>query len=256
MSKDSKPGYQLVGVVADDNGPVFSASATASVDLAYSDTDTITFYNQPRGSILVHKHAVLRLNGLEHDAPQDADGWVITLTSVACNVNTQKPTDASGNASFTNLLICNDYQVSENPVNAASPGFVPSGSTTISNLTPGMIQATTVTFVNTKNVLDPPCTDCNQVPTPTPTATNTPVPPTNTPVPPTSTPASPTPVSTVQGEKTPGPTGPTPIAPSTGDGVLDGVVGGTNLLLILAGLAAIAGGLFTVGAGRRSRRGR
>ncbi|MGE3421768.1 MAG: hypothetical protein AB7N24_06900 [Dehalococcoidia bacterium] len=253
-SEGSKTGYVLVGVVVDDDAPAFSASGTGSVDLQYSDTDTITFYNQPRGSIVVHKHAVLIHNGIEQDAPQDADGWIITLTSAQCGVNTQLATNASGDASFTNLLICDDYRVSENPVNAGSPGYAPAGPTSISSLTPGRPQPVTVTFVNVKSIIDPVCTNCGPLPTPTPSPTATPVPATVTPVPPTNTPASPTPVSTVQGEKTPGPAGPTPIAPSTGDGGLGTVVNGANGLLILAGLAAIAAGLTTVGAARRRSR--
>jgi hypothetical protein len=44
---------------------------------------------------------------------------------------------------------------------------------------------------------------------------------------------------------------PTPIAPRTGAGFGAGPVSGTNLLLVLIGLATIAGGLFFVGASRR-----
>jgi hypothetical protein len=77
------------------------------------------------------------------------------------------------------------------------------------------------------------------------------VPPTATNTPATNPTATPTGVSTIAGEKTPGPGGPTPIAPSTGEGVFGGAVGGSNMLLILIGLAAIASGLFVIGGARR-----
>jgi hypothetical protein len=44
---------------------------------------------------------------------------------------------------------------------------------------------------------------------------------------------------------------PTPIAPRTGAGFGAGPVSGTNFLLVLVGLVAIAGGFFFVGVGRR-----
>ena len=257
----SRAGYTTVGVVADDNAPVFSVANTATVDLAYNDTDVITFYNQPRGSIVVRKNAVIRHNGIESDSPADRDGWVMTLSSVACGVNQQIPTNASGTATFNNLPMCSDYVVSENPVNAGSPNFTVVGSPTRSVGSPGLTAATEVTFVNERVTTDPPCPNCSQQPTPTPTqapptpsATATPsntAVPTNTVGPSTPT-TTPSPVSTTAGERTPGPAQPTPIAPSTGEGIFGGAVGGTNLLLVLAGLAALAGGLAVVALGRRS----
>jgi hypothetical protein len=144
--------------------------------------------------------------------------------------------------------------------NAASPGFVIAqpASGKFDGLEP---TGQTLTFLNRKVTNDPPCQDCkNTTPTPTttpstptatpttPTTTATPPTVTNTPVPPTATPT--TPISNVGGEKTPGP-GQTPIAPSTGDGFMDGTAGGFNLLLILAGLAALTGGLGFLALGRR-----
>jgi hypothetical protein len=80
--------------------------------------------------------------------------------------------------------------------------------------------------------------------------TNTPAPTETPPAPATNTPTA---VSTTAGERTPGPGSPTPIAPSTGEGLFGGAVGGSNLMLIVAGLAAVAAGMFVLGAGRRSR---
>jgi|GEM_PF-2152523 len=257
VTEGSRPGYATVGVVKDEGGPVFSVSNTTSFDLAFEESIEVTFYNQPRGSIVVTKQAVTSHNsGPDVVASEDDDGWVITVSSASCGVNQVLATNASGVATFSGLPLCSDYVVSENPVNAGSPGFVPAGPTSVSNVTPGMGAPAAITFTNRRSTQDPPCQNCVQQPTPTPTATptatHTPTP-TSTPgTPPTNTP---TPVSTTAGERTPGPGAPTPIAPSTGEGLFGGSVGGTNLLLVVFGLAAVAGGMAVIAAGRRTRRG-
>jgi uncharacterized repeat protein (TIGR01451 family) len=259
VSEGSRAGYQVVGVVADDNAPIFNASTSASVDLAFDDTDTVTFFNQPLGQIDVHKVTVTSHNGsADQPAPDDDDGWVIVLTSGQCNVVRQAVTDTNGNAQFTNLPLCNDYVVAENTVNPASPGYQPAGVTTVSHLSAGQLTPTLITFTNRRITGDAPCTTCNTqaTPTPTPTATTSPA---NTPTR-TNTPANtpptitPTPVSTRAGERTPGPGSPTPVAPNTGEGWMGGAVGGANTLLVLLGLAAVATGLGVIGASRRPRR--
>ncbi|WP_343395287.1 hypothetical protein [Candidatus Amarobacter glycogenicus] len=253
VTEGAKAGYLPVGIVVDDDGPVFTPGPISFVSLAYSDVDTITFYNRPLGSIVVSKTAVTSRNGGPNIvSTDDDDGWTITVSSAACGINRQAVTDSAGKAVFTGLPLCSDYQVSEGPVNTNSPDFVPLTPATVSNVTPGRDVPAAVAFTNRKVVTDPPCVNCGPQPTPTSTA----VPPTSTPVPPTSTavPSTPTPKATTAGERTPGPGSPTPLAPSTGQGFFGGPVGGANLLLVLLGLAAIAGGLLFVGAGRRVRR--
>jgi uncharacterized repeat protein (TIGR01451 family) len=259
VTEASKAGYATVGVVTVDESPVFTASGSTSVSIAFEDTDVVTFYNQPRGQIRVHKVAINRHNGVPTESLGDEDGWTITLTSATCGVSQQGVTDANGNVSFSNLPICSDYVVAENPNNPASPGFLPAGPVSVTGITPGLTQPLVITFTNEKATNDPPCPNCNTAQTPTPVPTSTPVPSTSTPVPPINTQvtsASPTasPSTTaVAGEKTPGPGGPTPIAPSTGAGLLDKQVGGMNFMLVLLGLLAVSGGLLFVAVGRKSR---
>lgn len=263
VSEGSRAGYQVVGVVADDNGPVFNASTSASVDLTFDDTDTVTFFNQPLGEIDVHKVTVTSHNGgPDQPASDDDDGWVIGLTSSQCSVVRQAVTDTNGNAQFTNLPLCGDYVVGENTVNPTSPGYQPAGVTTVSHVSAGQLTPTLITFTNRRVTSDSTCTTCDTQATPTSTPTLTPTgttPPANTP-PNTNTPAftpatsTPSPVSHQAGERTPGPGSPTPVAPNTGEGWMGGAVGGANFLLLLLGLAAAASGLAGIGASRRPRR--
>lgn len=254
----SQAGYQSVGVVTDDNGPAFTASTSTGINLDYSDTDVVTFFNRPLGSILANKTTQLLVNGAVDSHPQDRSGWRITVTSVACGVSQAKTTDSSGNALFTGLPLCSDYVVGEDLSAAPASGYTPVGPASVSGVTPGASTATRVNFINQRVVTF--CTNCTTQPTPTPTATATTPPHTPTA---TSTPSptlppptvTPSPVSTTAGERTPGTT-PTPIAPSTGAGWTSGAVGGTNLLLVIAGLFAVTGGLIFLSLGRkRSRQG-
>lgn len=249
--------YAVVGVRTDEN-PLLAVSNTAVVELKNNDEDVVTFYNQPLREIRVVKTAVTRHgNGPDVAAPNDDDGWLITVSSDECKYEDTKATDVNGVAVFTNLPACDDYVVSENPVNAGSPGFTPASAPSVSGVEAGLPGTpAVVNFVNRKQTYDPPCANCNsQTPTATPTTppTSTPVPPTSTPVPPTNTvvppvktevPATPS-VSIVQGERT-------PIAPSTGAGGLMGGAGsGMNLVLIIGGLLALTSGLSFVALGRK-----
>jgi hypothetical protein len=230
---------------------------TTTVHADDGDRLTVTFFNQPRQTILVHKTAVLVINnGPEQNAPNDDDGWVISIISKQCNYVGQQVTDANGDATFNSLPFCNDFVVSENPVNAGSPGFNPAGAISVRNLTPGPeTNPTLLTFKNRKILNDPSCpVGCSQTtPTvpPTTPATNPPttvpttVAPTNAP---TNTPTN-TPATNIAGERTPGSASPTPIAPSTGGGLL-GADGGVNILLILGGLLALSSGLSVAVMGR------
>ncbi|NJD65536.1 MAG: hypothetical protein FIB00_09875 [Chloroflexi bacterium] len=242
VSETTQAGYVVLGHTITGGSLVGGSSTNVQVSEA---TTLVRFYNQPFGSLKVHKDAVTSHNGGPNvPAPQDDDGWSITVSSATCNFTDTKQTDASGNASFTNLPMCTDYVVSENPVNAASPGFAPISATSVSNQTPS---GQTITFVNRRVTFDPPCQDCIQIiPTPTPTTVPPTATPTNTAVPPT---ATPTPEEATEGEKTPGPT---PIAPSTGTGGSGGS-GSMNILLLALGLAALSGGMSLAAAGRRRR---
>ncbi|MEO8540484.1 MAG: hypothetical protein ABI577_12155 [bacterium] len=256
VSEGSQSSYQSIGVLTDDNAPIFTASTSTSITLDFGDTDIVTFFNQPRGSITAHKTTQILFGAQVQQATQDNDGWRITLDSVTCGIHTSKLTDGSGNATFTNLPICSDYVVAEDLSLPGAPGYSPLTPASVVGQTPGQSQATQVSFTNQRVVVL--CADCSTIPTPTPTAapSATPTAPsTSTPVPPTATsPAStPTPVSTTAGERTPGPGSPTPVAPNTGAGWANGQVGGANMFLFLIGLLAVAGGMATVAFGRRSR---
>ena len=253
LTEVQQAGFTVTNVTVD--GVSKGASLFASAVIPNGGTTVVRFYNQPAGGIIIaHKVAVTSHNfGPDQDAPNDDDGWIITVTSAQCGINISLPTDANGNATFTNLPLCTDYVVSENPVNAASPGFNPVSPTSIGGQTP---EGQTITFLNRKVTNDPPCVNCGPTPTPTvPTPTpTTPATPTSTPVPPTATPTEPSPVSTVVGERTPGPAASaTPIAPSTGGGLMGGTSGGMNLVLIIAGLLALTSGLSFVALGRKHR---
>lgn len=236
-------GWVLTNVQVD--GADSAVNVTKNVTIPDGGTRVVAYYNQPLGSLNVHKDAVTSHNGGPNvPAPQDDDGWSITVSSATCNFTDTKQTDASGNASFTGLPLCTDYVVSENTVNADSPGFAPISATSVAGQTPS---GQTITFVNRRVTFDPPCQDCIQIiPTPTPTTPPPTATPTNTPVPPT---ATPTPEEATEGERTPGPT---PIAPSTGTGGSGGS-GSMNILLLALGLAALSGGMSLAAAGRRRR---
>ncbi len=256
-------GYTVIGVNTDDNAPVYVGGASStSVDLTHNDIDTVTFYNRPNGSINAQKVAVTSANGgADQAAPNDDDGWIITVKSVECSYELSKPTDANGFASFTNLEICDDYVVSENPNNPSSPDFVPASPISVNGQTP---VGQTITFLNRKSTTTPPCSvGCgNTVPTPTPTTADFDAnrhanlhayagfdrPGREDPGP-TEKPSE----TAVAGEKTPGPGNPTPVAPSTGNGLMGGTAAGMNLLLLLGGMLALASGLSFVAMGRKSR---
>ncbi len=242
VSETTQAGYVVLGHTI--NGGSLAGGSSTNVQVT-EGTTLVRFYNQPLGSLNVHKDAVTSHNGGPNvPAPQDDDLWTMTVVSVACGINQSKQTDASGNASFTGLPLCTDYVVSENTVNADSPGFAPISATSVAGQTPS---GQTVTFVNRRVTFDPPCQDCIQIiPTPTPTTPPPTATPTNTPVPPT---ATPTPEEATEGERTPGPT---PIAPSTGTGGSGGS-GSMNILLLALGLAALSGGMSLAAAGRRRR---
>ena len=267
VSEEVRAGYTVTNTTVGINTHVSQGAVTAtSATIPEGETVIVRFYNQPLREIRVVKVAYTRHNnGADVLAPTDDDGWIITVSSAQCQFSDSEPTDANGIAVFTNLPLCNDYVVSENPVNAGSPGFTPGGPVQHNNLTPGVIgDPLVVTFVNRLQTFNPPCINCNQVvvtPTPTPvTPTATPTgptaTPTNTPVPGTATntpvPATTTQVTIVEGERTPGP-GQTPIAPSAGAGFGGSTGGGMNLLLIAAGLLAFAMGFSAVALGSRRK---
>jgi hypothetical protein len=225
----------------------------------------ICFYNDPKVTVRVHK----TLNVIGFTSP--GAGWQFTISG--CNITPQtKTTDANGIAEFTDLppAIGCSYQVTETVQTGWTPQFV----TQYAQPTKGG-EVAELDFLNIR-VYDPPCVDpndarCTPPPppsTPTPTATPTtpgqptpsatpPTPgqPTNTPTAtptntPTPTPTN-TPVTTIAGERTPGPgQSPTPLAPATGYG-FGASQGGMNLLLVVAGLISLSLGLGFLALGRR-----
>jgi hypothetical protein len=229
---------EVAGLVAGDLGR--SVEGITVLPGPQSPACTITFTNHDdEGSFTVKKVAQTRHNfGPEQPAPDDDDGWTISVVSAACNINQSQQTDANGNADFVNLPKCSDYVVSENSVNAASPGFVPVGAVTFTNQTP---QGQTLTFVNLRSTLDPPCQDClsptptpvTPVPTPTAPLTGATATPTATA---TATATTATPVSTVAGAVTPAP-------PKTGAGSPGASLNGIGAFFVLAGLLGLAGSL-------------
>jgi hypothetical protein len=257
ISEDLGLGWVITNTTVDavSQGAVSSVNAT----VPNGGDRVVRFYNSQRGSINVHKEAQIRHNGADSAAPNDDDGWTITVDSVDCNVHLVGQTDANGNVSFPNLPSCDDYVVAEVGPNAASPGFVqvsPAGAFT--NESP---VGQTLTFLNRRTTFDPPCQNCtNTTPTPsttpttptatptTPTTTSTATPPTST-ASPTNPPASPSvPVTNIAGERTPGTT---PIAPDTGSGGFGQGGSSLNIVLLLAGLVAITSGLGALALGRR-----
>jgi len=227
-----------------------SVQAITPLPAPQSPACTVIFTNHDdEGSLIVKKVAQTRHNfGPEQPAPDDDDGWTISVVSAACNISQSQPTDTNGLAVFADLPKCSDYVVSEDPVNPSSPSFVPVGLTELTNQTP---QGQPLTFVNLRSTFDPPCQDCTQpTPTPiTPIATPTATPTAGTP-PPTATlpPAmATTPSGGVAGDVTPAP-------PRTGDGQSGGSADGANLAVTLAGLFALIGGVALVSFGHKPRR--
>lgn len=247
VSEETLGGYKVIGARVNQGG-LQAGISNLNVNISGATT-LVEFYNQPVGDINVHKDTIRRHNnGPAIPQPQDDDGWTIAVVSAQCNVNESKQTDAQGNASFEDLPLCDDYVVSENPVNPSSPGYTPQGPTSVNGVAPA---GGTITFTNAILTFDPPCTNINQcgpVTLITPVPTNTPVPPTATP---TNTPIPPTPDEDIEGEKTPGPA--TPIAPDTGSGNAGRMATGMNVLLVVAGLLALGTGLTVATAARRKR---
>lgn len=249
INEAAQTGWKLVGVRTNET-PALTASGSTQVHLNNADVDSVTFYNQPLGSIAVQKNAFTSYNGGPNAAaPDDDDGWTITVTSASCGINTKLTTGADGQAVFTGLPMCADYAVAESEANAASPDFVPLTAARFTNITPN---GATLTFNNIKRT-NPPFV----LPSPTPTS----VPPTATPVPPSATPVAPTtpptqpppPVTSIAGEKTPGPGQPTPIVPSTGN-TGDGGGTGANTIFIVGALIAVATAFGATALTQRRRR--
>jgi hypothetical protein len=243
VSEETPAGFVVLGHTI-GGGALLGGSSTNI--LVTEGTTLVRFYNQPLGSLTVNKVALTSHNfGPDVPSPQDRDGWLITVSSAMCGYSDTQPTGVNGTVTFNNLPMCTDYVVSEDTVNAPSPNFVPVGPASVSNVTPN----NQITFTNRRSTVDILIITPTPVP-PTATPTSTPVPPTatptDTPVPPT---ATPTPIDEALGERTPGPT---PIAPSTGTGGSGGSAS-MNILLLVAGLAVLSGGLSLTVAGKRRR---
>ncbi|MGE3074671.1 MAG: vWA domain-containing protein [Dehalococcoidia bacterium] len=258
VTEDSAAGYTVTNATVDgvSKGAVTSTNAT----IPNGGTTVIRFYNQPLGGITVHKDTYNVVNNIESQNFNDDDGWKITVDSATCNIHQSKNTDSNGNATFSGLPLCTDYVVKEDLNNPGAPGYSPVTPATVTGVTPTINGNTQVNFVNQTKSTDPICTIGCTPRTTTPTTPTTPpstptTPPTTTVTPPTNTPTTPASPSetAIAGEKTPGPGNPTPIAPSTGSGLMGGTAAGMNLLLLLGGILALASGLSFVALGRKSR---
>ena len=177
-------------------------------------------------------------------------GWDFNLDG--CGVHKEGTTDGSGSIVWNNLLPCANYIVTE--VDANTNGFSVTPSATQS-VNIGAGDEVAVTFHNRRDPGTTPGTPetPTNTPTNTPTATNTPPTTDETPTdtPPADATDTPTPVETVAGAETPGPGNQaTPIAPDSGSG-LAGTTSGTNILMILLGLAAITMGSGFLAIGRK-----
>ncbi|MCC6961078.1 MAG: hypothetical protein IT301_14620, partial [Dehalococcoidia bacterium] len=153
ITEGSQFSYVQVGVRNESTGNALVNSNATSVNLPDGADWDVTFYNQPLGQIPVHKNAFTSHNGGPNvAAPNDDDGWTITLTSAACGINQQAVTDANGDALFTNLPLCTDYIVKEGASNASSPGFVPLTGDRFENITPNGVTLTFNNILRTRDV--------------------------------------------------------------------------------------------------------
>ncbi|MDZ7727833.1 MAG: SpaA isopeptide-forming pilin-related protein [Dehalococcoidia bacterium] len=276
VSETMQSGWEPTGLMID--GVSQTVSTTAVVTIEHSDdepTVTVTFNNQPLGDLRVEKTTLE--NGNEID---EQDGWTITVTG--CGYHEVMTTDADGVAEFTDVPVCDDITVQEDPDSkpdfAATSGTsrdsaVQAGETTVETFTNERITVTmtpTPTPTSTPETETPtpetetptpedptetpeptetPTEDPTETPTNTPSATEDPSEvetPTNTP-----TATATTPVDDVAGEQTPG-TGATPIAPDSGTGL----AGGNGSFLrwrMVTAVLFISGGLAAMALGQRNR---
>jgi hypothetical protein len=242
VTEETRAGYVLTGVRID--GAPVALGASKTLTIPDGGTTVIQYFNQPRTGIKVSKTEV----SLAHPGGAPGAGWSFTLSG--CGIAPQvAATNAAGQAQFDNLPLAVNctYTVTEtqkagwsaiNPVQAANP-VTPGGYTTLS-------------FTNVKiEVCVTGCITTFETPTPTATPEKPTATPTPTEEPKVEDPAdTPTPVDETRGERTPGAT---PIAPSTGYGLLGGQTGGTNMVLIAAGLMALSGGTVVLAVARRRR---
>ncbi len=265
VAENAASGYTLLGYKVlsgggqgcpAPDGNYLSSVASQSISTT-SPAYTVCVYNQPAVTINVHK---TEQNGL---VTSNGAGWSVTVSG--CSISQSAVTDASGNASFTNLPLCNSYIVSENVNSKGVGAFTPAGgypaSVAVNATTAGQVY--TVLFANVK--FNNPCGDGGCTPSILQTPTPTPVTPTATPVTPTVTqptktatqPAevttpTPTQVDKVHGEKTPGANA-TPLAPSTGSGLFGSGKSGSNLLLAVLGIFSLSAGFAVIAVANKNK---
>jgi len=246
VSEAMQAGYQNVGWrLHDDSGPNAADGTGTSTTISQTAGDinnSVTFYNQPTGSLRVNK-TTLRNGGQETG---QNGGWHITISSVACKYGPTTKDTSQGNPKgtvlFDNLPICTDYVVSEdvNSKAPASPVWSALNGTTSVTVAVTAGHETLVEFTNVRTDPPPQCVGvCTTIVTTTPTT------PTATPVTPTKEPEK----TAIAGERTPGAES-TPIAPSTGNGFFGGGSGGSIALAIL-GLMAMSAGFGFLALGRK-----
>jgi hypothetical protein len=268
VTESPAASYRVIGWRARDIGTAsgqvdsdgIGVSATVHVD--DGDRLTVTFYNQPRVNVRVHKSEILT------SGAGNGQGWAITLTG--CGVDQTFLTGADGNATFSDLPPCT-FTVSEKP--DSKSGFVPAGPTSTQLTVTAAGQTATAGFTNVSlaglcAVCGSPSVITTPTPSPTPvstppaattptsTATSTSLPSTPTTAPATSAPApalspSPTLSTGVAGDRPPGSLSVTPAAPRTGSGASGAPGGPATQLAMLGGLLLAFGGAGLIAARRR-----
>lgn len=213
-----------------------------------------TFHNKNQrgvGHVRVIKRTTL--NGAP--MPAEDGGWHITVSSANCGYFSTQDTiqgQPYGYVSFTNLPVCNDYVVKEDPL--SKPGFTPVLPAVHTNVVVSKNDTQEIDFENNMTFILPCLFGCTppttQTPTPTPTTPTQPpstTTPTTTTVPPTQVPPTSTSISVVLGEKT-------PLPPSTGSGVAM-PENGQDFSYVLAaiGLGILAAGFVTLGVAARRK---
>lgn len=245
-SETLQPGWVFVG--SDVDGGPMTNDASPDVVIVGGETIIVRFLNERARVNIVATKTIF--NNANPAGANGGAGWTFTLTG--CGIApSQKTTDASGSVSWNNLpaAINCTYTVTE----TQKAGWVADQiSRTAAPINDG--ETVTLGFINRQIEGCVNINDCPQTFDETPTPTNTPVTPTNTPetgeTPTTEPTATNTPDEDIAGERTPGPGDPTPQAPDTGAG-LGSTAAGWNILLIIAGLIAISGGLSMIAIGRR-----
>jgi hypothetical protein len=250
VHENAKAGYALAGFATVYGagaqcpaGPTPNGTA-GMADLSGNNTAALVcVYNDPRVSITAYKIEVSGGN----ESP--GHGWKVSLAGCRMPADTHPTGGTDGSYTWSDVPPCSAYTVSEDPDSKPGQDFHPSGPTSVVVNATTVGQTYTVTFRNVKVfTCYPGCIVPKEPTQPTPEATALPV----TPPPPTPTAPPVTPTDVVVGARTPGPPV-TPIAPSTGSGMV-AASDSSNAIPVMGGFLALASGLAAVAITKGSRR--